>query len=105
MKLVATDGYILTVMGPYLADGKTKITKHMLKSNSENMTIWFEDDDVLGVDHDFRDATDILKDFGINSQMHPFLNKSLKQQTTDEANESMLVTMVRWVNESANGRI
>ena len=48
----------------------------MLKSNSENMTIWFEDDDVLGVDHDFRDATDILKDFGINSQMHPFLNKS-----------------------------
>ena len=39
MMLVATDGYILTVLGLYLADGKNsdaKITEHMLKSNSED---------------------------------------------------------------------
>ena len=35
MMLVATDGYILTVLGPYLADGKNSdasITEFMLKS-------------------------------------------------------------------------
>ena len=37
MMLVATDSYILTVLGPNLADGKksdVKITEHMLRSNS-----------------------------------------------------------------------
>ena len=108
MMLVATDGYILTVMGPYLADGKNtdaKITEHMLKTNAENITDWFEEDDVLVVDCGFRDAIDILKDFGINSHMPHFLNKSQKQHTTEEANESRPVTKVRWVVESANGRI
>ncbi|MCG7879800.1 MAG: transposase family protein, partial [Candidatus Thiodiazotropha endolucinida] len=108
MMLVASDGYILTVLGPYLADGKNsdaKITEHMLKSNAENITDWFEKDDVLIVDRGFRDAIDILKDFGINSHMPHFLNKSQKQHTTEEANESRLVTKVRWVVESANGRI
>ena len=37
--------------------------------------------------------------------MPHFLNKSQKQHTTEEANETRLVTKVRWVVESANGRI
>ena len=40
MMLVATDGYILTLLGPSLADGKisdAKITEHMLKSYSEDI--------------------------------------------------------------------
>ena len=47
------------------------------------------------VDRGFRDAVGILKDFGINAQMPHFLNKSPKQHTTEEANESRLVTKVR----------
>ena len=38
MMLVATDDYILTVKGPYLADGKNTdatITEHMLKTNAD----------------------------------------------------------------------
>lgn len=100
MMLVATDGYILTVLGPYLADEKNsdaKITEHMLNSNVKDIIDWFEEDDVLVVDRGFRDAVDILKDFGINAQMPHFLNKSQKQHTTEEANESRLVTKVRWV--------
>ena len=53
--LVATDGYILTVLGPYLADGKNsdaKITEHMLKSNSEDFRNWFRED-ILIVDRGF----------------------------------------------------
>ena len=42
MMLVATDGYILTVLGPYLADGKNsdaKITEHMLKTTVKILEI------------------------------------------------------------------
>ena len=108
MMLVATDGYILTVLGPYLADGKNsdaKITEHMLKSNSEDIRNWFCEGDVLIVDRGFRDVTELLNECGIKTEMPHFLQKSEKQHTTEEANESRLVTKVRWVVESANGRI
>ena len=108
MMLVATDGYILTVLGPYLADGKNsdaKITEHMLKTNSEDIRNWFNEGDVLIVDRGFRDVTELLNDCGIKTEMPHFLKKSDKQHSTEEANESRLVTKVRWVVESANGRI
>ena len=63
MVLVVTDGYILTVLGPYLADGKNldaKITEHMLKSNSEAMRNLLSEGNVLIVDMGFRDVTDLL---------------------------------------------
>ena len=108
MMLVATDGYILTVLCPYLVDGENSDainTGHMLNFNVEDITDWFEGDVVIVIGHGFRDPVDILKDFGINNQIPHFLNKSQKQQTAEEANESRLVTKVRWLVESANGRI
>ena len=88
MMLVATDGYILTVLGPYLADGKNsdaKITEHMLKSNSEDIRNWFNEGDVLIVDRGFRDVTDLLNDCEINTEMPHFLKKTEKQHSTEEA--------------------
>ena len=38
--LVVTDGYIISVLGPYLADGKNNdanITKNHLETNAENI--------------------------------------------------------------------
>ena len=107
MMLVASDGYIISVLGPYL-DGHnsdSKITEHMLKSNTENMTEWFQQGDVLVVGRGFRDVADLLEDFGIKSHMPHFLTKSQKQLSTEEANETRLVTKVRWVVESVNGRV
>ena len=66
MVLVTTDGYILTVTGPYLTDrnnSEAKITEHMLKSNSENITEWFVENFVLVLHRGFRDVAVILKDF------------------------------------------
>ena len=106
--LVTIDGYILTVKGPYLADrtnSDAKITEDMLKSNFENITEWFEQNDVLVLDRGLRDAADILKGFEIESYMPQFLNKSQKQHTTEDANESWPVTEVRLVVESVNGRV
>lgn len=36
----------------------------MLKTNVKNLTEWFKENDVLVVDRSFRDAVDILKEFG-----------------------------------------
>ena len=53
MMLMATDGYILTIPVPYLANGKNsdaKITENMLKSNSEDIRNCFREGYVLIVD-------------------------------------------------------
>ena len=75
MMLVATDGYILTILGPYLANGKksnAKITENMLKSYSEDIRICFRERDVLIVDRGFRDVTELLNECGIKTAMPHF---------------------------------
>ncbi|CAC5375584.1 unnamed protein product [Mytilus coruscus] len=42
---------------------------------------------------------------GIQTEMQSFLNKGQSQFTTEENNTSRLITKIRWVVESANGRI
>lgn len=108
MLAVTTTGYIVSVLGPYLSDRKNNdasILTHAMKTNVEEITSWFKENDVMVVDRGFRDATDFLEDLGIHSEMPVFLKKGQKQHTTEEANESRLVTKVRWIVESANGRI
>ena len=108
MLVVASDGYIITVIGPYLADGKnndTKITKHAFGNNVENIKNWFQADDVMVVDRGYRDCLEFLAELGIKTEMPHFLPKGQKQHATREGNESRYVTKVRWVIESANGRI
>ena len=63
MMLAGTDGYILTILGPYLANGKNsdaKTTVNMLKSNSEDIRNCFREGDVLIDDRGFRDVTELL---------------------------------------------
>ena len=108
MMIVTTSGYIVSVLGPYLADGKNNdasIIKHIVGSNSEDIVDWMEDSDVLIVDRGFQDALDVLNECGYKTFMPPFLSKKQQQFTTHEANESRLVTKVRWVVEAVNGRI
>lgn len=108
MVIVASDGYILSVLGPYLADyhnNDAAITKHLFKHNLEKINDWMEENDVCIVDRGFRDAVEFLEDHGYNVKMPFYLNKNSKQHTTEEANKSRLVTKVRWVVESTNGRI
>ena len=108
MMLVGTDGYILNVLGPYYADGynnDASIIKHAFKTNCEEIKDWLNEEDVLIVDRGFRDAEQFLKDLNFKVEMPCITVKGMKQQTTDEANASRLVTKVRWVVESANGRI
>ena len=108
MVIVGSDGYILTVLGPYYADGKNNdaaITKHMFARNYENINEWMKDGDICIVDRGFRDAVEYLEERGYNVKMPFYLKKGKKQHSTEEANKSRLVTKIRWVVESANGRI
>ncbi|XP_033729800.1 uncharacterized protein LOC117318996 [Pecten maximus] len=98
MMYVTTTGYIVSVLGPYLADYKNNdanILKHNVKGNMENLTEWIKEEDVMVVD----------REMGIHTEMPRFLSRGQKQFTTEEANSSRLVTKIRWIVESVNGRI
>ncbi|XP_033752795.1 uncharacterized protein LOC117336398 [Pecten maximus] len=108
MMVVASDGYILSVLGPYLADygnNDANITKHVLNNNLEAIRSWLRKEDVFIVDRGFRDAVEYLESIGLKVEMPTYLAKGKKQHTTEEANLSRLVTKVRWVVESVNGRL
>lgn len=108
MMVVGSDGYILSMLGPYYGGHKNNdaaITKHAILHNSENINHWLCQNDVLVVDRGFRDCTDFLQQHGYSVEMPHFLPKGKKQHSSFEANESRLVTKVRWVVESTNARL
>ena len=57
------------------------------------------------VDRGFRNSIAMIEGLGLGAKMPTFLGKSEKQHTTEDANTSRLVTKIRWVVESANGRL
>ena len=66
---------------------------------------WTREGDVFVVDRGFRDSVDFLNELGIPIEMPAFLDKGQKQLTTEQSNTSRLVTKIRWVVQSANGRL
>ncbi|CAF1585446.1 unnamed protein product [Didymodactylos carnosus] len=108
MLITTTTGYIVACMGPYFADYKNndaEITKHILCHNKENIAKWLRKGDILVIDRGFRDALDYLHLLGYQTHMPAFLSKGAKQFDTASANQTRFVTKIRWVIESANGRI
>ncbi|XP_053380687.1 uncharacterized protein LOC128548946 [Mercenaria mercenaria] len=98
MVIVTTTGYYLTVVGPYLSDGKNrdaKILNHILNGNMEDIKSYIRPDDIFVVDRGFRDSLQLLEDLGIQTEMPSFLRKGQSQFDTE----------IRWVVESANARI
>lgn len=108
MVFVSTTGYFVSVMGPYLSDGKNNdanILKHIFATDAEEIKSWVEEGDVFVVDRGFRDSIDILRELGVKTEMPAFLDKKQKQLSVQQSNTSRLVTKIRWVVESANARI
>jgi len=108
MMVVTTTGYIVSVLGPYLSDGKNNdasILNHVVKNNIEEIKTWVRDGDVFVVDRGFRDSEKVLDDLGVCTEMPKFLPKGKKQFETEDANKTRFVTKIRWVVESANSRL
>ena len=90
-----------------LADGKNNdasITKHFMKTN-EAAKSWFQGNDHFIVDRGFRDSVSYLEDVGLNVKMPSYLAHGAKKHDVEDSNLSRLVTKVRWIVESVNGRI
>lgn len=107
MMLVSTTGYILEVFGPYLADGKNNdanILNSLLNQRRSALLDWLWPEDLLVLDRGFRDSLDTLQEYNLVPKM-PSLLRSGSQLDTLSANESRLVTKIRWVVESVNGMI
>jgi len=105
MMMVSTTGYILEIFGPYFADGKNNdanILNSLVQQASSRLLQWIESKDVLVVDRGFRDVISTLEDYRLIPKMPNLLNKG-SQYDTISANESRLVTSIRWVVEAVNG--
>ena len=64
MMVVGTDGYIPSVLGPYLADGKNNVSailNSIIQGNVEEIKNWLEKGDLLVVDRGFRESIDFWK--------------------------------------------
>lgn len=97
MMIVSTTGYIISALGPYLADSRNNdanILNHIIVTNAQEMKQWVQSNDILVVDRGFRDSEAVLADLGIKMEMPSFLQKGCKQHSTEEANSSRLVTKV-----------
>ncbi|CAF1543483.1 unnamed protein product [Adineta ricciae] len=102
MVITTTDGYILSVFGPYFSDhynNDANIIEHCFRNNPQDMLDWLKEDDVVLVDRGFRNAIPTMENLGFRVAMLGFLN-GRKQFSTEEANQSRLVTANRWVIES-----
>ncbi|KYN18648.1 hypothetical protein ALC57_09030 [Trachymyrmex cornetzi] len=106
--IVAPDGYILHIFGPYFSDSRNNdaaILRNEFERDVGLMREWFEEEDIFIVDRGFRDAIPILHRLGFDYRMPPLLKRNERQFSTDEANEARLVTKTRWIVEARNGHI
>jgi hypothetical protein len=108
MVLVTTTGYIIEIFGPYFANGNNNdasIVKYEFEKQKEKFSYFiFKDEDAFIVDRGFRDCVEFIDDLGMNIFMPNFLYTG-KQHSTEEANNSRLITKVRWIIEAVNGII
>ncbi|EZA56076.1 hypothetical protein X777_03921 [Ooceraea biroi] len=66
--IVAPDGYILDIQGPYFSDSRNNnaaILRNEFVRDTERMTRWFQKNDIVIVDRGYRDATELLARLGI----------------------------------------
>ncbi|CAF3548310.1 unnamed protein product [Rotaria socialis] len=107
MIITASNGYILSVLGPFFANSSNNdaaILKHCLLNNEQQILNWLRDDDILVLDRGFRDVVNTLSRLRLQVAMPGFLHNQ-KQFSPDEANRTRFVTKTRWVVESVNGKI
>ena len=107
MLITTTTGYILTAYGPYLSDtsnNDASIQKDILINNKDDILNWIHERDIVVVDRGFRDSTGMMRALGLDVCMPDFLNGRRRFDAL-EANRSRFISKIRWVVESANGRV
>ena len=101
--MCTSDGYIIDFFGPYEGTvNDATIMKHVLSTNGDLLKV-LERGDVFVLDRGFRDSIQFIEDMGFGAKMPCSLSKNGKQLTEKQANDSRIVTKVRWVVEAIHG--
>lgn len=106
--IVAPNGYILSIHGPYFTDSRNNdasILQAEFERDTQNMREWYREGDIMILDRGYRDIVPFLEELGIRTKIPPFLQANQRQFSTEEANESRLITKTRWVIEARNGHL
>lgn len=106
--MVAPNGYFLGIWGPYFSDARNNdaaILREDFERDAGTLTNWFQEGDIVLVDRGYRDAIPLLQNLGIDHKMPALLPAGQRQLSTEEANESRLVTKSRWIVEARNGHL
>lgn len=79
--------------------------RNEFERDNQIMRNWFQNEDIIIVDRGYRDACPMLAELGIHVKMPSFLEPGKRQLTTEQANQSRLITKTRWIVESRSGHI
>lgn len=103
--IVACDGYIIDVSGPYAAtQTDSEIMRHLFENENGPMRSFFRSNDIFILDRGFRDCIPFLESYGYKVFKPESVDEGATQLTTLQANKSRCVTLCRWVVEVVNGR-
>jgi len=105
--IVAPDGYILDIHGPYFSDARNNDAA-MLEREFQNagaLREWLGENAIIILDRGYRDVLPLLQNLGIETHMPPLLQEGQTQLSTEDANDSRLITKSRWTVEARNGHI
>ena len=105
MSLVFLDGYVLEIIGSFDGVANDAAITHQIIETRNQLVQWCDVGDVMVCDRGFRDAIQSLTNLGYKIQSPVYLKRSKKQHTTEDANESQIVTEVYWTAESYHGRM
>ena len=78
--------------------------KNIIYNNRDDFRNWLHSGNIVVIDRGFRDSLPLLDSLVYKTYMPKFLNKKQTQFTTSEANETRVITKVRRIVESINGR-
>ena len=100
----APDGYIVDIYGLYPATfNDSKIMVDVLE-NYPDLTSLLNEGDFVILDRGFRDCIQKLeKTYNFKTMLPCFLDKNMSQFTTQQANQSRIVTKMRWIIEAVIG--
>ncbi|XP_058802330.1 uncharacterized protein LOC131670620 [Phymastichus coffea] len=102
--ICTTNGYIVDMLGPYYANVNDAKILEDIFNDPEGLVTLLRPGDKFFLDRGFRNVICKLTEMGYEGFM-PALKGQRKQLTATEANNSRMVTIVRWVVEAIHGVI
>lgn len=91
MVVVTMTWYILSVVGPFFADGinnDAAIMRNMINTNADGINEWLKEGNIFILDRGFRVVLELLEDGGFHTEYPAFLTKISEHFSTNNANHS-----------------